>query len=961
MRKKIPTFSPTNISGCQVWFDAADASTIIAPTGTVTAWVSKGAATMTATASGTASPTYTKYNGFPGIAFNGTTTKMLTGTISSFATTGTTWIAVSVNFSPVSATLPPDASVVMASQGAGPERGIRYDSTTSATSYSINSGTLRQDTGNNTNGIRGFIDTAAAFNAYTNGTNTASNTTAVTFQAGSNQGLVMGQWNVGWLNGFIFELLIYNRDLTITEYQQVEAYLAQKWGYTGALPAGHPGTLGVIVPQVSKSFARPTLYYKNYQLTQIPGCLLWLDAADSVATGFGSVATGTAITTWKDKSGTGNHFTVTSGTATVIQDGIYTVIGIPTGTLLTSTNTIATTSTTTVFAVFKATSTNYMMFLAFSGLLSGDLSIRCSSYVVPPGGTTNANDLFNGVTMYVDGNTVTTATMSSYHIVSGTMSTSGTTTVTISSTAWSSGRMFIGNAAEIVMYSGPLTTAQRQTVESYLADKWGLVQALPTGHAHTATPAGLPTSVPSAIHLIYALSKFMSTVYALSTYSLVNIANAVIANTATPAYIWTAAVPSNAKGKNGILAVVFNLFSATQFSANQTFDYGVYVDGVSQLMGDSATMHYVQTASGNYAIAYGGVSLGINGILGGQPLFFPLVLGPSASQIQIGLKNSQSYMSPVNSSVPGYSSNILTSSGSSNTSNYIPQTAFTTPGYSTYTVPSVCSAGAVTGVYIYLWGASGYSETGGTNNAGGPGGFVSGFYSCSPGTVLSVVIGTCTGTGQPPSLGGQGSGWHGSGGFTGVFLGSSTASVVQSNAIGIAGGGGGSSYQTGAGGYGGYPAGGNSVNSSPVIYGGTQTAGGTGTGGSGSALQGGDGCGGWGSEAGAGGWYGGGGGSCTGSGAYPGGGGSSYIGNVNGATGGIGFTSSAAYANGASQTSPGSDAPAPANNNSYYISGYALGRANTSSSRYSTGLAVIVPAVGTAATQVGVSATLFSA
>ena len=138
MRKKIPTFSPTNISGCQVWFDAADPSTIVAPTGPVLSWTSKGGSAMTATPSGTA-PTYTKYNGFPGIAFNGTSTKMLTGTISSFGTTGSTWIAVSVNFRPVSSTLPPDASVVMAtSGGTGPERAIRYNSTTAATSYSIN-------------------------------------------------------------------------------------------------------------------------------------------------------------------------------------------------------------------------------------------------------------------------------------------------------------------------------------------------------------------------------------------------------------------------------------------------------------------------------------------------------------------------------------------------------------------------------------------------------------------------------------------------------------------------------------------------------------------------------------------------------------------------------------------------------------------------------------------------------
>jgi len=951
MRKKIPTFSPTNISGCQVWFDAADGNTVVAPNGPVLSWTSKGAAAMTATPSGTA-PTYSKYNGFPGIAFNGTSTKMLTSTISSFGTTGTTWIAVSVNFSPVSSTLPPDASVVMATQGGtGPERGIRYSSSIAATSDSINTGTLRQDTGNNTNGIRGFIDTAAAFKAYTNGTNTASVTTAVTFQASSNQGLVMGQWNIGWLNGFIFELLIYNRDLTITEYQQVEAYLAQKWGYRGALPPGHPGTVGILVPTVSKSIARPTLYFRNYQLTQIPGCLLWLDAADPAATG----SVGTAITTWRDKSGNNNHFTLTSGTATVVQDGPYAVVSIPTGTLLTSTNTIATTANTTVFAVFEATNAAYMMFLAFSGLLGGDLSIRCSSYVVPPSGTTNANDLFNGVTMYVDGNTLTSANMSTYHIVSGTMSTSGTTAVTISSTAFSSGRMFIGNAAEVVMYSGPLVTAQRQAVESYLANKWGLVRNLPAGHADTATPAGLPASVPSVMRLIFALSKFMSTVYTLSTYSLANIANAVTSLSATPAYIWTVAVPSGAKGKNAILAVVFNLFSSGQFVANQYFDYGVYVDGVSQFMGDSSTMRYVQTATGTYAIANGGISMGVNGIMGGNPLFFPLVLSPSASQIQIGLKNSSGQMTSIASQVIAYNSNVITSSGTLNTGNYVPINTFTTSGTSYYTVPTTCSIGTVTGVFIYCWGAGGGDF--GDYGWGGSGAYSGGYYAVAGGTNLSMVIGRAGGTGQTFSInyGGGGVGASGSmqsgGGFSGVFL-SNAGGIVQSNAIVISGGGG-AGAQGGNGGGGGYPNGLATIGDLAGMNagGGTQTAGGTGSN-IGGPLQGASGGGNYGQGAG-GGWYGGGAQNDTGGG-RPGGGGSSYIGNINSATGGLGLTSSAVTENGKTWQSPMAYPVIPGG----YTSNFYYGSAGQTKQN---GLVVIVPAVGTAATQIGVSATLFSA
>ena len=947
MRKKIPTFSPTTISGCQVWFDAADGSTVVAPNGPVLSWTSKGGVAMTATPSGTA-PTYSKYNGFPGIAFNGTSSKMLTSTISSFGTTGTTWIAVSVNFSPVSSTLPPDASVVMATQGGtGPERAIRYNSSIAATSYSIHNGTLRQDTGNNTNGIRGFIETASAFNAYTNGTNTVTNNTAVTFQASSNQGLVLGQWNIGWLNGFIFELLIYNRNLTVPEYQQVEAYLAQKWGYKELLPVGHPGTVGVIVPTLSKSFARPTLYYKNYQLTQIPGCLLWLDAADPSATG----PVGTAITSWKDKSGNNNHFTLTSGTATVVQDGPYSVVSIPTGTLLTSTNTIATTSNTTVFAVFKSTNTAFMMFLAFSGLLTGDLSIRTSAYVVPPSGSTNSNDLFNGVTMYVDGNTSSSATMSGYHIVSGTMSTSGTTAVTISSTAFTSTRMFIGNAAEIVMYSGPLTTAQRQTVESYLANKWGLVSKLPAGHADTATPAGLPAAVPAVLRLIFALSKFMSQVFTLSSYSLANIANAVTSLSATPAYVWTVAVPSGAKGKNAILAVVFNLYSSTQFTANQAFDFGVYVDGVSQFMGDSPTMRYVQTAAGNYAIAYGGISLGTNGIMGGNPLFFPLVLSPSASQIQIGITNSSSYMSPIVSASPGYSTSVLTSSGTLNTNNYIPQNTFTSSGAAfTYTVPTTCSAGTVTGVYMYLWG------TGGKNSGvypGGGGGYTSGYFQCVGGTVLSCIIGSVGG--GTIATGGGGNGYMPTGGgFTGVFN-NGNGTINTATCIAVAGGGGGLFYRgdflKGSGGAGGGSNGSYGYNlltntETTSVTPGTQTAGGYLNGaqflGGRDPATGGQGEGG-------GGWFGGGGALHDSS--NGGAGGSGYTGGLTSA----GFTTNGMTA---TTTMTASNVLAGGSN---VMTSFGLSSNVYGTGAGATGLLIIVPAIGTNPVQTGVSATLFSA
>ena len=42
------------------------------------------------------------------------------------------------------------------------------------------------------------------------------------------------------LNAYIAEIVYYNSQLGTTNQQQVEGYLAWKWGIQGSLPAGHP-------------------------------------------------------------------------------------------------------------------------------------------------------------------------------------------------------------------------------------------------------------------------------------------------------------------------------------------------------------------------------------------------------------------------------------------------------------------------------------------------------------------------------------------------------------------------------------------------------------------------------------------------------------------------------------------------------------------------------------------------
>lgn len=277
---------------------------------------------------------------------------------------------------------------------------------------------------------------------------------------------------------------------------------------------------------------------------------------------------------------------------------------------------------------------------------------------------------------------------------------------------------------------------------------------------------------------------------------------------------------------------------------------------------------------------------------------------------------------------------------------------YTTTGSNAYTVPATSGGSPVSGVYVYLWGAGGGYNTIGAGgyvpgSAGGGGGFVSGFYSCSPGTNLIYVVGAVgvqSGSASALSNGGPGNPINpspGGGGFSGLFL-SNAGGIAQSNAIAIAGGGGGGGFEFGYMGYaqygggGGYPSGDNvgyddGTKASSSYSGGSQTAGGLGDG-PGSALLGGRSY----VGGGGGGWYG---GSGNGNG-YAGTGGSSYIGNVNGATGGIGLTSGSTYENGTTLTSagmPASNAKPGGTTNQYYVSGKGVGNGGT-------GLVVIVPA-----------------
>ena len=74
-----------------------------------------------------------------------------------------------------------------------------------------------------------------------NGGTIYSNTTASAFTAGTTTYLGTDYYSASYYYiGYEMEVIFYNSLLTLSQRQQVEGYLAWKWGLASSLPTTHP-------------------------------------------------------------------------------------------------------------------------------------------------------------------------------------------------------------------------------------------------------------------------------------------------------------------------------------------------------------------------------------------------------------------------------------------------------------------------------------------------------------------------------------------------------------------------------------------------------------------------------------------------------------------------------------------------------------------------------------------------
>ena len=509
-------FVPTSITGCALWLDGADpAGTGVVPgTGTLATWIDKSGNGFNASSQLTAATsTQNAVNGLNSISFNGTS-RYLTS-VTGFNNSAYTIFVVQYT-----------TSITGAGGSSGYQRTVHGSTGNQYVfigTYNGNvatfsgSGSAWNDVAANSTNVYNYNSSrivcmqvsGSILSPYTDG----SSQTTKTGTTGSFSSFYIGNDNANtqpWY-GFISEIIMYNSAFGNTQRQQVEGYLAQKWGLTSSLPVGHPGRSTTIYrSDYTKQNVMTALpYYAAFTPRQISGCALWLDAADPAGNGV-VPANGATVSTWVDKSGNANNGT--SGTATFNRDSVGGFINFTGGQTYSITNpNVVVNQYFTIFVVEQLQ--NYAggeaAFMGGNGSFNANLHMR---YTTGGGGMKFGffgNDLDASVTAFLTNSTQPVRIWSFSFLPSsrviylnGTSIGSDTNNIQISGWGGAAigamvsygGQYYNGKMREVMIFSGSLLTAQRQQVESYLAQKWGLTASLPGGHSHATQPAGALTT-----------------------------------------------------------------------------------------------------------------------------------------------------------------------------------------------------------------------------------------------------------------------------------------------------------------------------------------------------------------------------------------------------------------------------------------------------------------------------------
>jgi hypothetical protein len=314
-----------------------------------------------------------------------------------------------------------------------------------------------------------------------------------------------------------FEIIFYSYAVSPRERQQIEGYLAWKWGLE-------------VIPQATIVPGVPPLSVLAGIPTDIPGCALWLDAADTQTLGLSNPNTSPylpLVTQWNDKSGNGYNATLSTGcnatapTYNQTTKGIQFVAGntnvgsTSAGNSLTIAqgfgNALVSKTCSFFFVAQRSIGTGgaYAYFLSgqtagtnqnlFVGINNSD-AMEINEYGASLGSTITAYSAPDPIRIYGYAMNSTNYTTVSNGTVLNT-GVSGSYSLLTSFTQPEIGRRY-GNTGnnvyhtfnlfEMIVFAPALSTTQRQQVEGYLGKKWGIT--VPSSPAFTGLSLWLDAS-----------------------------------------------------------------------------------------------------------------------------------------------------------------------------------------------------------------------------------------------------------------------------------------------------------------------------------------------------------------------------------------------------------------------------------------------------------------------------------
>jgi hypothetical protein len=505
----VPFFSPTSITGCSFWFDATDSSTITLSSGSLTQWNDKSVN----------GKNFTAVSGFA----NATVSSAFQNGLNVFNFSGNGLYRTPLG----SAVYPQDAYVIVALKttashvdvlGMGDSTTDNFNSLTFAENVakrwqngSSGGGRLIYSPTDETSTSFLLMQWSIAngnFLLRRNGTQLVQGSQSYGFSSPSTAILQIGYRHADTtygtfanFNGYIGEIAVFNSQLGTTDRQNIESYLTQKWGLTAGLPAGHPGLTSTVYKAPTQAIQVTPYTSVSYAFapTQITGCQLWLDGADSSTLTF----SGNNLITWKDKSA--NNYSFAGSGA------IWSNVG-PSG----NSNLYFNGSSSTSYLGTCALSQPYTIFVSayqttntgsYQRILNGNCAAEQSGdqdlLFVGCLGTSLA--VFNGLGVNtwndVNANSPATNTLNTWMVTTATISGTNLTTYAYGSQLDSKNGAYTpsnvialrisggyyggavqqpwnGYIGEVIIYSGVLSSQQRQQIEGYLAQKWSSASSL---------------------------------------------------------------------------------------------------------------------------------------------------------------------------------------------------------------------------------------------------------------------------------------------------------------------------------------------------------------------------------------------------------------------------------------------------------------------------------------------------